>query len=74
MAYVATGFTPEEEAEILAGQKRQAESLDTISTWMERQETIRTITTISIVAGLIYTLAQTGNLVAQVRARHKRSD
>jgi hypothetical protein len=71
MAYVSTGFTAEEEAELIAGQRKQAESLETISTWMERQEMIRTITTVSIVAGLIYTLAQTGNLVAQIRSRKK---
>lgn len=71
MAYVSTGFTPEQEAELLSGQRKQAESLDTISTWMDRQETIRTITTVSIVAGLIYTLAQMGNLVAQIRSRKK---
>jgi hypothetical protein len=73
MAYLATGFTPEEEAELLAGQRKQVDTLASISTWIDKQETIRTITTVSIVAGLIYTLAQMGNLVAQVRARKKGS-
>ena len=73
MAYFATGFTPEQEAELLAMQKKQGEDLTEVVESTRHQETLRTITTVSIVAGLIYTLAQMGNLFAQVRARRKSS-
>lgn len=74
MPYVPAGFTPEQEAEILAGQRRVVSSADELTAWTRKQDAIRTITIVSIVGGLIFTMARMGDLVAQIRARRQKED
>ena len=71
MAYVQAGFTPEEERELLTSQAMVKTQTADLTAWTQRQDTIRTITIVSIVAGFIFTLARTGDLVAQIRARRR---
>jgi hypothetical protein len=67
----AIGFTPDEERELLASQRQGTAAVTDLTAWTRRQDTIRTITIVSIVGGFIYTLARMGDLVAQMRARRR---
>jgi hypothetical protein len=71
VSYHAAGFTPDEEKTLLTSSASQGTAVAELTAWTQRQDTIRNITIISIVGGLIYTLARMGDLVAQMRARRR---
>lgn len=71
MAYVPTGFTPEQEAEILSAHKRHEDKLDELTASARRTETLRTITVIATVGGFVYTLARVGELIAAFREKRR---
>lgn len=73
MSYVSTGFTPEEERELLESQRGTRTATDELTAWTRRQDTIRTITIVSIIGGILFTMARMGDLVAQIRARRKEA-
>lgn len=68
------GFTPDEEKEILAGQRASSGQLKELVDQARSAERIRTITIVATVGGLVYTLARIGELVAGVRARRHQPE
>jgi hypothetical protein len=69
--YRPVGFTPDEEQELLTAQRQVAASSVELTAWTKKQDTIRTITIVSIIGGLLFTMARMGDLVAQMRARRR---
>lgn len=71
MAYVATGlgFTPDEERSLLSSTSRADAVLERIEGFVEAQEKIRMITIGAAIIGIVYSLAQFGELTARLRAK-----
>lgn len=76
MSYRATGFTPDEEKELLAaarGEAAEEKKVDEILAFTRKQDQIRVVMTVGIVAGLIFTLTRLGDLVHTMRTRGRES-
>ena len=69
MSYLATGFTPEQETQLLDASSRQGASIDELRAWTEKADRIRTLTTIGLVAGLVLTMMRMGDLAISWRRR-----
>ena len=67
MAYVQTGFTPEEEQELLGMKPAVAK----LQAWTENQDRLRVIQTAALIAGFLYTLARFGDLFSERRDRKR---
>jgi hypothetical protein len=76
MYYRATGFSPDEERELLTaarGEVAEEKKIDEILEFTRKQDQIRMVMTVGVVAGLVFTLTRFGDLVAEMRRRRRES-
>jgi hypothetical protein len=71
MSYLPSGFTPDEEKEVLTATRAAGPKLDVITESIRKQDQLRMIITVGSIAGFIFTLTRFGDLVAEMRRRRR---
>jgi hypothetical protein len=74
MSYLATGFTADEEKEILVasrGEAAETAKLDEMVKILRDQERLKLISTLASIGGAVYALAKIGELIASFQDRRK---